>query len=155
MGKLWRFFLRLILAILMLMTLESASFVISRTLNVLRLDGEEGKMPKQSGLLQRQKEKENAAMIMGINIGMQYAIDTLNISLYEADGWGYDRQMRLMEIWRENRRYYEDALDFRKVEADVYRDKLDKGLATVIGGKAELIPFAKRYPHLRETRYGK
>ena len=112
-------------------------------------------MPKQSGLLRRQKEKENAAMIMGINIGMQYAIDTLNISLYEADGWGYDRQMRLMEIWRENRRYYEDALDSRRVEADVYRGKLDKGLATVIGGKAELIPFDQRYPHLREIRYGK
>lgn len=92
-------------------------------------------------------------MMAGIRIGVQYAIDTLNISLNEADGWGYDRQMRLMEIWRNNRHFYMDALDFRGAEADVYRDKLDKGLITVIGGKARLIPFPERYPDLKPVRY--
>nr|DAZ27257.1 MAG TPA: hypothetical protein [Caudoviricetes sp.] len=110
-------------------------------------------MPKQSGFLQRQREREDEALLMGINIGVQYAIDTLNISLHEADGWAYDRQMRLMEVWKDNRQYYKDALDYRKPEADVYRDKLDKGLITVIGGKAELIPFPERYPDLRPVRY--
>lgn len=110
-------------------------------------------MGKQSGLLQRQQEREDAALMAGIRIGVQYAIDTLNISLNEADGWGYDRQMRLMEIWRNNRHFYMDALDFRGAEADVYRDKLDKGLITVIGGKAKLIPFPERYPDLKPVRY--
>ena len=45
---------------------------------------------KQSGLMQRQQEREDAALMAGIRIGVQYAIDTLNISLNEADGWGYD-----------------------------------------------------------------
>ena len=110
-------------------------------------------MGKQSGFLLRQREREDAALRAGIRIGVQYAIDTLNISLNEADGWGYDRQMRLMEIWRANRQFYMDALDFRKAEADVYRDKLDKGLISVIGGKAELIPFPERYPDLKAVRY--
>lgn len=110
-------------------------------------------MPKQSGFLQRQQDRENTALLMGINIGVQYAIDTLNISLHETDGWAYDRQIRLMEVWKDNRQYYKDALDYRKAEADVYRDKLDKGLITVIGGKAELIPFSERYPNLRPVRY--
>lgn len=76
-------------------------------------------MPKQSGLLRRQQEREDAALRAGIRIGVQYAIDTLNISLNEADGWGYDRQMRLMEVWRDNRQFYRDALDHREAEADV------------------------------------
>ena len=108
---------------------------------------------KQSGLLQRQQEREDAALRAGIRIGVQYAIDTLNISLNEADGWGYDRQMRLMKIWRDNRQFYKEALDYRRKEADVYREKLDKGLITVIGGKAELIPFPERYPDLKAVRY--
>lgn len=108
---------------------------------------------KQSGLMQRQQEREDAALMAGIRIGVQYAIDTLNISLNEADGWGYDRQMRLMEIWRSNRQFYKAALNCRDVESDVYRDKLDKGLITVIGGKAALIPFRERYPDLKPVRY--
>lgn len=108
---------------------------------------------KQSGLMQRQQEREDAALIAGIRIGVQYAIDTLNISLNEADGWGYDRQMRLMEIWRSNRQFYKAALNCRDVEADVYRDKLDKGLLAVIGKKAALIPFRERYPDLKPVRY--
>lgn len=108
---------------------------------------------KQSGLMQRQQEREDAALMAGIRIGVQYAIDTLNISLSEAGGWGYDRQMRLMEIWRNNRQFYKAALNCREVESDVYRDKLDKGLITVIGGKAALIPFQERYPDLKPVRY--
>ena len=110
-------------------------------------------MGKQSGFLLRQQEREDAALRAGIRIGVQYAIDTLNISLNEADGWGYDRQMRLMEVWRDNRQFYRDALDHREAEADVYRDKLDKGLISVIGGRAELIPFPERYPDLKPVRY--
>lgn len=112
---------------------------------------------KQSGLMQRQQEREDAALMAGIRIGVQYAIDTLNISLNislnEADGWGYDRQMRLMEIWRSNRQFYKAALNCRDVESDVYRDKLDRGLITVIGGKGALIPFRERYPDLKPVRY--
>ena len=32
---------------------------------------------KQSGLMQRQQEREDAALMAGIRIGVQYAIDTL------------------------------------------------------------------------------
>ena len=103
--------------------------------------------------MQRQQEREDAALMAGIRIGVQYAIDTLNISLNEADGWGYDRQMRLMEIWRSNRQFYKAALNCREVESDVYRDKLDRGLITVIGGKGALIPFRERYPDLKPVRY--
>ena len=110
-------------------------------------------MPKQSGLLRRQQEREDAALLAGMAIGIQYAIDTLNISLHEYKGWGYDRQMPLMDIWRDNRKCYIDAMDYRKPEADVYREKLDRGLAAAIGGKMELIPFGERYPDLKPVRY--
>lgn len=108
---------------------------------------------KQSGLMQRQQEREDAAVMAGIAIGVQYAIDTLNISLHEYAGWACDRQMPLMEIWRDNRQYYKAALDYRNVEADVYREKLDVGLTRVLSGKAPLIPFPERYPHLKPVRY--
>ena len=110
-------------------------------------------MAKQSGLLARQREREDAALMAGIRIGVQYAIDTLNISLNESAGWGFDRQMALMEVWRQNRQYYADALDVKKPECDVYREKLNRGLSTVIKGHMELIPFRERYPDLKKVQY--
>lgn len=42
---------------------------------------------KQSGLLQRQREREDAALAAGIRIGVQYAIDTLTlVSTRPTDG---------------------------------------------------------------------
>lgn len=110
-------------------------------------------MGNQSGFLLRQQRREDEAFLSGFYIGVQYAIDTLNISLQETAGWGYERQMRLMETWRENRRYYRAALDARLPEADVYREKLDRSLAGIVRGHMTLIPFAQRYPELREVRY--
>ena len=110
-------------------------------------------MGKQSGFMQKQREREDAALMSGIRIGVQYAIDTLNISLNESAGWGFDRQMALMEVWRKNRQYYADALDVKKPECDVYREKLNRGLLTVIKGRMELIPFHERYPDLKKIKY--
>lgn len=110
-------------------------------------------MGKQSGFMQKQREREDAALMAGIRIGIQYAIDTLNISLHESAGWGFDRQMALMEVWRENRQYYKDALDYRKQECDVYRERLNRGLRAVIKEKMELIPFHERYPDLKKVTY--
>lgn len=112
-------------------------------------------MPKQSGFLKKQQEKEDAALMMGIQIGVQYAIDTLNISMNEGPGWGYDRQMNLMEIWRKNRQFYKPSLDFRDVECDVYREKMDKAIKKIVSDKGEFYPFEERYPSLKKVRYTK
>ena len=110
-------------------------------------------MSKQSGLLRRQREREEACVQAGIRIGLQYAVDTLNVSLHELAGWGFDRQQRLMDVWRENRAFYAPSLDHRNVECDVYREKLDRSLRAVIDGKMELISYRDRYPDLGEVRY--
>lgn len=112
-------------------------------------------MGKQSGMMLRQQEQRDAALQAGIRIGVQYAIDTLNISLHEHAGWGFTRQMALMDVWRANRAYYAPSLDYRLAESDVYREKLDRGLEQVINGQADLIPYHERYPDLKEVRYDK
>lgn len=100
-------------------------------------------MGKQSGMMIRQQEQRDAALPSPASgIGVQYAIDTLNISLHEHAGWGFTRQMALMDVWRANRAYYAPSLDYRLAESDVYREKLDRGLERVIkwSGRSDPLP---------------
>ena len=52
-------------------------------------------------------------------------------------------------------REYKPALDCRNPEADVRQEHMDRVLAQIINGKAELIPFPDRYPDLKKIRYGR
>ena len=83
----------------------------------------------------------------------QYCIDTLTITLHEEYGWGYDRLMKLMEQWQENRKKYQEAINPDNVEADVAQEHIDRILTQIIRGKMDLIPFEERYPTLKKIKY--
>lgn len=112
-------------------------------------------MSKQSGYLQRWENETNRLLQATMVITSQYDIDTLQIAIHQSEGWGYDRIMRLTEAWAEVRKEYKPALDCRNPEADVRQEHMDRVLAQIINGKAELIPFPDRYPDLKRIKYGR
>lgn len=66
--------------------------------------------------------------------------------------------MRITHNWVAVQREYKPALDCQNPEADVQRGHMDRVLAEIIGGKAELIRFPDRYQtrkdQIREVRHG-
>lgn len=81
----------------------------------------------------------------------QYMTDTLQITLHQQFGWGYDRLMRLSEKWRETIIEYRPAMDARDNECSLMREHLDRVMVEIIKDKGELIPFNERYPELRKV----
>ena len=76
-------------------------------------------MPKQSGFLQRQQQIQNNVMRAAETLAKQYMLDTLQIAANRAFGFGYDRQLALLDVWESVRREYKAALDPKDPEADV------------------------------------
>lgn len=112
-------------------------------------------MAKQSGYLQRRDAELDAAFNAGAAMALQFATDTLQITIHQKDGWGYDRVMRLTHDWIDTQREYKPALDCRNPEADVRQEHMDRVLAEIISGKAELIRFPERYPNAKKIKYGR
>lgn len=75
--------------------------------------------------------------------------------LHQTEGWGYDRIMRITHNWVAVQREYKPALDCRNPEADVRQEHMDRVLAEIISGKAELIRFPDRYPNAKKIKYGR
>lgn len=112
-------------------------------------------MAKQSGYLQRREAELDATFYAGAAMAMQFAMDTLQMALHQTEGWGYDRIMRITQAWLETQREYKPALNCKNPEADVRQEHMDRVLAQIINGKAELIPFPDRYPDLKKIKYGR
>lgn len=112
-------------------------------------------MAKQSGYLQRREAELDATFNAGAAIAMQFAMDTLQMALRLVEGWGYDRIMRITHNWVAVQREYKPALDCRNPEADVRQEHMDRVLAEIISGKAELIRFPDRYPNAKKIKYGR
>ena len=112
-------------------------------------------MSKQSAYLQRRNAELDATFNAGAAMAMQFAMDTLQMALHQTEGWGYDRIMRITHNWVAVQREYKPALDCRNPEADVRQVHMDRVLAEIINGKAELIPFPARYPDLKKIKYGR
>lgn len=112
-------------------------------------------MAKQSGYLQRRDAELDAAFNAGAAMALQFATDTLQITIHQKDGWGYDRVMRLTHDWIDTQREYKPALNCKDPEADVRQEHMDRVLAQIINGKAKLIPFPARYPDLKKIKYGR
>nr|DAT63502.1 MAG TPA: hypothetical protein [Caudoviricetes sp.] len=55
----------------------------------------------------------------------------------------------------ETQREYRPALNCKDPEADARQVHMDRVLAQIINGKAELIPFPDRYKDLKKARYGR
>ena len=112
-------------------------------------------MAKQSAYLQRRDAELNAAFNAGAAVAAQFAMDTLQMTMHQQEGWGYDRIMRVTHEWMETQREYRPALNCKNPEADVRQEHMDRVLAQIINGKAELIPFSARYPDLKKIKYGR
>lgn len=112
-------------------------------------------MAKQSAYLQRRDAELDAAFLAGAAMAAQFAADTLQMTMHQQEGWGYDRIMRVTNEWMETQREYRPALNCKNPEADVRQEHMDRVLAQIINGKAELIPFPARYPDLKKIKYGR
>ena len=112
-------------------------------------------MAKQSAYLQRRNAELDAAFLAGAAMAAQFAVDTLQMTMHQQEGWGYSRIMRVTHEWMEIQREYKSALNCKDPEADVRQVHMDRVLAEIINGKAELIPFPARYPDLKKIKYGR
>ena len=110
-------------------------------------------MPK-SGYLQRQAIRDQAVVLAVEQTTQQLMLDTLQVTMHREYGWGYDRIKALSEQWAALYNHFHGAID-RGPEQDVFQEHLDRQLVEIMRGKQALIPFAQRYPYLREIKYGK
>lgn len=112
-------------------------------------------MAKQSGYLQRRNAELDAAFNAGAAMALQFATDTLQITIYQKNGWGFDRVMRLTKDWGDTQREYKPALNCKDPAADVCQEHMDRILAEIIRDHMTLIPFPDRYPNAKKIKYGR
>lgn len=112
-------------------------------------------MSKQSAYLQRRNAELDAAFNAGAAMALQFATDTLQITIYQKNGWGFDRVMRLTKDWGDTQREYKPALNCKDAAADVCQEHMDRVLAEIIRDRMTLIPFPDRYHELRKVTYGR
>lgn len=112
-------------------------------------------MTKQSGMIAFAEQFAQAKVEAAQRLISQYMTDTLQMTLHQTEGWGYDRIMRLDAAWKQIRDEYAPAINPSNPEADVYQEHMDRVLTQIISGKQELIPFAERYPELKQIKYGR
>lgn len=112
-------------------------------------------MAKQSGFLQRREAELDAAFNAGAAMALQFATDTLQITIHQKNGWGFDRVMRLTKDWGDTQREYKPALNCKDAAADVCQEHMDRVLAEIIRDRMILIPFPERYHELRKVTYGR
>lgn len=110
---------------------------------------------KQSGMIAFAERYAKNKVETAQRLISQYMIDTLQMTLHETEGWGYDRIMRLTEAWVQTQKEYTPALNSNDPAADVMQEHMDRVLAEIIGGKQEFLPFPKRYHELRKVTYGR
>lgn len=110
-------------------------------------------MAKQSAYLQRREAELDATFNAGAAMAAQFAVDTLQMTMHQQEGWGYDRIMRVTHEWMETQREYRPALNCKDPEADVRQVHMDRVLTQIISGKQELHPFESRYPELKKIKY--
>lgn len=112
-------------------------------------------MGKISGMQRYAEQFAQAKVDAARRIVAQYMIDTLQMTLHQTEGWGYDRIMRLTEAWEQTQKEYTPALNSGNPAADVMQEHMDRVMAQIISSRKELIPFAARYPELKKVRYGR
>lgn len=112
-------------------------------------------MGKISGMQRYAEQFAQAKVEATQRLISQYMIDTLQMTLHQTEGWGYDRIMRLTEAWVQTQREYTPALNSNDPAADVMQEHMDRVMAQIISGKQELRPFPERYHELRKVTYGR
>ena len=102
---------------------------------------------------EKQQALKRELVNVGIRFGEQRTLDLMEVALHRK-GWGYDRINGLLDLMRELDEYYAVAWEMR-MESDVYQEKLDNELRSIVGDRQEFIPFEKRYPEVRRLGYKK
>lgn len=110
-------------------------------------------MGKTSGIQRYAEQFAQAKVEAAQRLISQYMIDTMQMTLHQTEGWGYDRIMRVTHEWMETQREYRPALNCKDPEADVRQVHMDRVLTQIISGKQELHPFESRYPELKKIKY--
>lgn len=85
----------------------------------------------------------------------QFLADTLQITLHQKRGWGYDRIVELCNDWHETIVEYSPCTNSKDPECDVYREHMDRVLSQIIKDKQKLLAWDERYPELSKVRYSK
>lgn len=112
-------------------------------------------MTRKSGTLSYAEQLAKREAAKASQIMIQYMTDTLQITIHQTEGWGYDRIMRLCGAWSKIQKEYCLAIDDKDPSSDVYREHMDRVMLEIIGKKQDLIPFDSRYPELKKVKYGK
>ena len=111
-------------------------------------------MSKQSGFLLRKEQEKEELLQKAQNIVIQYMVDTLQITMRQEYGWGYDRIMKLTQAWKDTRQHYKAAVEPRDKMADVMQEHMQRAFKDICAyKKIEPIPFSNRYPYLKAIRY--
>lgn len=111
-------------------------------------------MRKQSGFLLKQEQRENELIVKAQGIIIQYMIDTIQITMNEEYGWGYDRLNDLTDKWLERRERYQAILEPRNPESDVMREHMQRVFRRICAQKKAIpVEFEDRYPYLNPVRY--
>ena len=76
-------------------------------------------MGKISGMQRYAEQFAQAKVEATQRLISQYMIDTLQMTLHQTEGWGYDRIMRLTEAWQQTQKEYTPALNSNDPSADV------------------------------------
>ena len=108
---------------------------------------------KQSAYLIQQRETRRRLVQAAERVTQQLMLDTLQVTLHQEFGFGYDRIKRLTDAWSKTYNQFHDALD-GGTEADYWQEKLDRLLMDLLRDHQALIPFGERYPEIREITYG-
>lgn len=112
-------------------------------------------MHKISGMQRYAEQFAQAKVEAAQRLTSQYMIDTLQMTLHQTEGWGYDRIMRLTEAWVQTQREYTPALNSNDPAADVMQEHMDRVMTQIISGRQDLKPFPERYHELRKVTYGR
>lgn len=111
-------------------------------------------MSKQSGFLKKQEQHKEELLQRGQKIIIQFMVDTLQMTMREEYGWGYDRIMTLNEKWRQKRMDYKEAIEPHNAMSDVKQEHMQRVFKDICANKnIEPIPFEERYPYLTKIRY--
>lgn len=106
----------------------------------------------KNAYLQREEDKRKAWVKMAERVTEQFMTDTLQITLHEEFGWGYDRIMDLTKKWEGRMLEYRPALNSKDAEADVCQEHMDRIMVQALRGRP-LMPFEERYPELKKVKY--
>lgn len=106
---------------------------------------------------QRLKEERQGFLDVGIDFGTQRTADYLSIVLNDPEimgksALGASRLHKVFDAVHELEKTFNAAF-YANPEQDYWQEMLDRRLSEIFG--TETVPFRKRYPWLKEVKYGR